>query len=167
MEKYENIDVCAKCKGICCRTMGCHLSPTDFREINYGVLKEEIQKGKLSIDWWEGDATEKSERGKSFFLRMRHKGASVVDPAFGGECILLTSEGCPLTYEERPMGGRLLVPNKDGHKNGCFAKYTKQECAIEWIKHEEILKKLYEEFIGQDETNAELEKMIKRMFDAL
>lgn len=51
---YEPIDYCAKCGGNCCKHMGCHYSPRDFEDLSFDALKQEIEKGRISIDWWEG-----------------------------------------------------------------------------------------------------------------
>ena len=46
---YKPTEICAKCKGGCCRFYGCHFSPTDFKEISFESLKTEIEKGRISI----------------------------------------------------------------------------------------------------------------------
>lgn len=57
MNKYEDLELCKKCGGGCCKRMGCHFSPDDFAEITYESLKSKIDEGNISIDWWEGDPT--------------------------------------------------------------------------------------------------------------
>lgn len=128
---------CSKCKGQCCKNMGCHFPPTDFKEINFDALKQEIDKGFISIDWWEGDY------GPEFFLRMRNKNSPIVDPSWGGECILLTDTGCPLPFEERPLGARALKPSS----GLCETQYGKYECKEEWLKYSDILSDLYDYYI--------------------
>lgn len=48
----EKLEICKKCKGSCCKTMGCHYSPEDFKDLSFDGLKTEIDKGFISIDWW-------------------------------------------------------------------------------------------------------------------
>ena len=62
----------ASCKGECCKHMACHFSPSDFSEITFEALKSEIEKGYISIDWWESEVPE-------YFLRIRNKFAPIVD----------------------------------------------------------------------------------------
>ena len=141
----ENLKLCAECKGKCCKGMGCHFSPDDFKDLSYEGLKKEIEKGYISIDWWEGNPfDDESNYDNGLLLRMRNVGAPVVDPSWGGRCILLTEKGCPFTYEERPRGGRDLIPDE----KGCYTTYDKQQCAQDWYKHKETLEKLKENFKG-------------------
>ena len=133
---FEPTEACAKCKGNCCKHMGCHFSPSDFEEVTYDALAAEIEKGYISIDWWEGDRN-------LYFLRMRNKKAPIVDPSWGGECKLLTDKGCPLPFEKRPLGARSLEPSEDGR---CISHYGKYDCAKEWLKYDRILQKLVERF---------------------
>ena len=132
----ENKEICSKCKGKCCKTMGCHYSPKDFEEISFEYLMSQIDKGYISIDWWEGNPFEDNRNiHRAFFLRVRNVESPIVDPSWGGRCSLLTETGCSLTYNERPTGGRLLIP---GEKN-CVTKYTKEDCVKEWYKYNDIL----------------------------
>lgn len=135
VQVYENVEICAECKGECCKALGCHFSPTDFDEISFDALKAEIDKGFISIDWWDGDVPE-------FFLRMRNKYAPIVDPSWGGVCMLLTDKGCPLPFEKRPLGARALKPGR----NGCTSEYGKYECKEEWLEYSDILWELYNHY---------------------
>lgn len=145
MKKMENKQLCKECGGNCCKRMGCHYSPDDFKEITYESLKKEIEKGFISIDWWEGNPFENGstdEIDRVYFLRIRHKDSEIVDPSWGGECILLTDDGCPLSYEERPKGARLLEPSE----YNCISHYDKRQAARDWYKYNDILYKLVEDF---------------------
>lgn len=137
---YNATEECSKCKGKCCKNMGCHFSPSDFSEISFEFLKAEIEKGCISIDWWEGDC------GPEYFLRMRHKSAPIVDPSWGGECILLTDTGCPLPFERRPLGGRALKPRDNENCNCTTTGYSKEDCKNEWKPYSSILSELIDCF---------------------
>lgn len=128
---------CSKCKGLCCKHMGCHYSPTDFEDLSFEGLKKEIEKGKISIDWWE------TFDGPEYYLRARHKNARVIDPSWGGVCINLTETGCSLSFEERPLGGKAVRPDPNGY---CKSYYTKEQCKNDWKKYKEVLKQLVEYF---------------------
>ena len=131
----QPIERCKTC-GSCCKTMGCHYSPDDFKEINYEYLKSEIEKGHISIDWWE-------DNPNRYFLRIRNVDADAVDPSWGGRCSLLTENGCPLPFEKRPKGARFLDAKQSGD---CDQGYGKKACADDWYAYDEILVKLVDYF---------------------
>lgn len=85
MKKIENKQLCKKCGGRCCKRMGCHYSPEDFKEITYESLKKEIEKGFISIDWWEGNPFEENKDddiSRAHYLRIRNKDGEIVDPSW-------------------------------------------------------------------------------------
>lgn len=136
--EFNATSACERCGGRCCKHMGCHFSPSDFKEISFEALKAKIEEGYISIDWWEGeDACE-------YYLRMRHKNAPIVDPSWGGECILLTETGCSLPFEERPLGARSLEPRR-GFES-CTVHYDKRSCVDDWLPYDDILRKLVKYF---------------------
>ncbi|MBP3917306.1 hypothetical protein [Clostridium sp.] len=159
MNKYEDLELCKKCGGGCCKRMGCHFSPDDFAEITYESLKSKIDEGNISIDWWEGDPTGNDKLSRAYFLRVRNKFAPIVDPSFGGICSLLTNDGCPLPFEKRPKGGRMLIPSE----TGCVLEYSKQQVAIDWLEYTDILQRLYDEYIDT-EVDEEYLNMILNLF---
>lgn len=136
IKTYPKSEFCAECGGACCKNMACHFSPTDFETVTFDYLKSKIEEGWISIDWWENDEPE-------YFLRVRHVGAPVVDPSWGGKCILFTPDGCPLPFEKRPLGARALKPNRLGP---CTSDYGKYECKEEWKPYSDILKDLVSYF---------------------
>jgi len=114
---YPPNEFCNECKGHCCKSMGCHFSPNDFKELTFEALKTEIEKGFISIDAWDGNPLTDDIGGRTYYLRMRNKYYSdkkynIVDFSWGGKCILLTENGCPLEFNNRPKGGRSLKPEK-------------------------------------------------------
>ena len=141
MNEFKNNEssICSECKGQCCKRMGCHYSPDDFKEITFEILKELIDKGNTSIDWWEGDVLDK-DRERTYYLRVRNKNSDIVDPAWIGECSLLTNSGCSLLFESRPKGGRSVIPQKDFE---CTSEYLKDTCCKEWYPYQHILDNLY------------------------
>ena len=159
---YLNKELCKECGGNCCKTMGCHYSPEDFKDISYESLKKEIERGHISIDWWEGDPADDGELNigeKAFFLRVRNIGAGIVDASWGGVCMLLGEDGCILNDEDRPKGGRLLVPCEDGK---CEVLYSKQQAAIDWLKYKDILLRLYDEY-NEGRSNNDINELLDMM----
>jgi Fe-S-cluster containining protein len=139
---YENKLICTSCGGKCCKSMGCHYAPSDFTEITFETLNNLLAEGYTSIDWWEGDVFG-GDRECTYFLRVRNVNANIVDPSWGGRCILLTDKGCKLSYQDRPKGGRSLIPNSSGD---CIVTYSKEECCQEWYDYQDILDRLVEKY---------------------
>ena len=138
IKTFKTTDACAKCKGACCKNMGCHYSPKQFSDLSFDGLKAEIEKGRISIDWWEGDYE------PEYYLRARHVASPIVDPSWGGRCMNLTETGCNLSWEERPLGGKALKPDKSGR---CFyTTYSKEDCKNEWLPYGDVLQLLREHF---------------------
>ena len=135
VKTYQTTDQCHECKGECCRRMGCHFAPSDFKEIAFEYLKSKIDQGYISIDWWETD------HGPEYYLRMRHVGAPVVDPSWGGQCIMLTDIGCTFSFDERPLGGKALRP-RAGAGGHCETDYSKFDSKEDWKEYHSVLEAL-------------------------
>jgi len=135
---YSQPNVCSTCKGRCCKHMGCHFSPKDFQEISLDSLKAFIEKGFVSIDCWDGDVLGR-DRDNTYYLRIRNVDSDILDFSWGGRCMLLTDTGCSLSFNERPKGGRELVPQLDFR---CLPLYSKKDACIEWYPYQRILEKL-------------------------
>jgi len=135
--------MCKKCEGACCKKMGCHLHPEDLKSGDtYDVIKSMLDSGRYSIDWWDCLEINNDNYTEAYYLRARHKNERVVDPSWGGECVMLTEKGCSLSFDERPFGGKSLIAGKDD----CEVVYSKYQCAIDWLVHREVLLKLKEEY---------------------
>ena len=55
ISKNVNSTICAECGGTCCKSCGCHFSPSDFEDLSFDGLKKELQKGYISIDYVDGE----------------------------------------------------------------------------------------------------------------
>ena len=62
-------------------------------------------------------------------------------------CILLTDKGCMLSEDERPKGGKELIPLETG---SCIPAYTYREAVEEWMKYQKILEDLARFFINKN-----------------
>lgn len=179
MKNNENPDICKKCKHPCCTSMGCEIFPVDlikkYGEVSLEVIEKLFATGYVSLDWWEGDPRpDKSELPRGYFLRMRNVGAPIVDPSYRGQCMLYDPDkGCKLSFENRPLGGRLLVPhpdgecNYDGFENSIMVlEYPKQNIALHWFHYYDILEEAYNKYNiigGNDEGGFEL--VLDLLFD--
>jgi Fe-S-cluster containining protein len=137
VKNNENGDICRTCGGKCCKQCGGHYSPDDFDEITVEALKERIDRGNISIDWWEGDVVA-GDLYRTLYLRARHVGADEIDPSWGGTCIHLKNNGCELTFEDRPLACRDLIPSREK----CIGSYSKEDCCRDWYKYQYILNEL-------------------------
>ena len=137
-QTYQPSADCKKCGGECCKTMGCHYSPRDFKSLTFEALKFEISKGRISIDWWEDPS------GPQYYLRARNIGEPIVCGSWGGVCVNLTPTGCALSWEERPLGGRALKPTY--YRRKCIGSYSKEDCKNEWQEYAGLLELLVEYF---------------------
>lgn len=164
--KYINSEICTNCGGMCCKHMGCHIAPSDLKEVTYDYIKDMIMTGTVSLDYWEGNPFEDDrDIERAYFLRMRNKGAAICDASWGGECIILTDHGCPLSFKDRPKGARLLVPQEKGE---CILEYDKQVCAKDWYQYNDILDKIWNEYKGlQDTTQDALDNVVDKTMQNL
>lgn len=147
IKECAGMELCAECGGRCCKSMGCHFSPNDFDDLSIESLEKILSEGDVSIDWWEGDVTG-GNLDKTYFLRMRHVDAKIVDPSWGGRCVALTDSGCRLSFEKRPLGGRALIPSKNSNQKDCKQTYSKENCCRDWYPYQYILAKLRLRFCG-------------------
>jgi len=143
-EGFLPTKICQECKGRCCKQMGCAFSPDDFEKIEYNYLKTRIEEGTISIDWWDGDIKEDCEYGRIPYLRMRNKKEPIVYASWGGTCCILTEDGCPLSFEDRPKEARMLKVGKD--KDSCESNYGKKQYASDWRPYVNILENLISYF---------------------
>lgn len=164
-----NLDFCKKCGGICCKALGCHFHPRDFKQITVDSMIDFIKEaGCISLDWYEGDPnsvrTEQDEeeeeklslfdfftnlqKERVYFPRMKNINAPVLDVSLHGQCCILTDKGCPLLFSYRPYGGRCLVPGKS-LDDGCDSSYNKIECAKTWFPYKDIMQQVADYFSSE------------------
>lgn len=145
--------VCSKCTRCCCLAMGCHISPDDLQNISVESIIGLIDESQcVSIDYWEGNPITNEHEGRGYYLRMRNVDSHVIDPAYQGVCSILTPTGCPLPFIHRPKGARELIPCAT---SDCYAGYTKQQCAIDWMQYQDIMEAVYQHYhdIGDEKIN--------------
>lgn len=139
-EGFLSDNVCARCQGRCCKTMGCSLEPEDMHKALKGraATRENVesilQNGQFAIDSFQVE-------GRTFyFLRMKHKCFTFIGVDAMGECVALTDHGCSLTFEDRPKGGRMLEGREDG---GCTQHYMQEMMIADWKPYQELLKSIW------------------------
>lgn len=141
-----NPKICSQCGGACCKRCGCHYSPDDFEEISFEYLKTKIEKGYISIEYIDAEMI--LQATGVYILRIRNQDAPIVDNTLRRTpCILLTESGCKLDYDNRPAGGKLLVPHPNGK---CQQNYHIEDCCHEWRPHQKVLHALAQYFADLD-----------------
>lgn len=133
-----NKELCAKCRGRCCKETGCFFMPNDFKKIEFKSLKRRINKGYISI------ATASRLNGIELpypilYLKIRNINSDICCMSTKGRCMLLTDKGCKLKFKKRPSGGKALIPGKEG----CHSLYTEEEILTQWKPYQEVLKQLW------------------------
>lgn len=141
---------CKICGGACCKNSGCYFSPKDFKSISLEKMRSIISKGYISLVF-----VPKMQTGLEqdvIIVKVRNKYATVCDTdptESNGGCILLETGGCSFDDEDRPYGGRALVPEKLEGKT-CTRGYSFRQCAEDWLPYQSILEALYGEFLWKD-----------------
>lgn len=142
--EFVKPELCRKC-GTCCKMCGCHLSPKKdiLGEVTEENLRKLLRTGRYTLDLISKEYP--GVEDDTWIIRIRNKNEeSIVQRnARPGTCILLTENGCRLSYEERPEGGKKLIPVENG---GCYSIYTIGDCCEEWIHYQETLEMLAKEF---------------------
>ena len=142
MEKNINYEMCKKCGGACCKESGCVYNISDFESMDYSYLKNEIDKGKISIS---GQPVLLTSSAFTYlpYLRARNVGAGEVDLITkGGPCINLTETGCSLSEDDRPGFGLMLKPTKIGES--C----DRCESDLSWLYYNDVLEQLVKYYYG-------------------
>lgn len=145
----ENIDICKKCGGRCCKKSGCDYIPKDFNDLSTNGLYEKLKEGNISIV-----ATLKFEKlpnGNIFanpflYLRARNINRDIIDLlSMKTTCSQLTETGCRYNYEERPTIGKNLIPKEDLK---CYPHEKPMLLMQSWESYQKVLFKLVKRFTG-------------------
>ncbi len=127
--KYENQSLCKACGGYCCINCPCFFMPEDFPDLTLeGLLKEFREKDYLCII--ANDVPYISMRATNWKRIVQLFEKRITNP-----CMLLTSTGCTFSYDERPTGGKLLIPSS----HGCYSKLDAISIFQAWAPYTEVL----------------------------
>ena len=152
--KNVNPEICKECGGQCCKRCGCNFSPDDFQEISFEYLRQQMEKGYISIDYVDGETFYRS--WGVYILRVRNQERPIVDTEYVRRtpCVLWTEKGCKLDYEHRPSSGRLMIPSKKIEKitgeRICPTSYSTKQCCDEWRPYQDVLRQLRDYFQDKD-----------------
>ena len=153
MSMYEDKDICRECGGFCCKKSGCDYSPRDFSDLSINKLHEKLLEGNISIiSYLE---FKRSGNGKLYaepflYLRARNTDRDVVDlVSYKKRCSMLREDGCSYSFEERPFGGRNLIPGK----TRCVPEVDPYDIVMEWGRYQKVLHRLVKRITGMSVDN--------------
>jgi hypothetical protein len=142
MTGYLPTDACVRCKGECCKLIGCNWAPNDFDVPLEESLVRKIEDGLCSIVY-HGD--------NKYSVKSRHVNNKKARFDSFGVCALLGDNGCSLAFNDRPKGARLLKPRDDSVEDStCESDYTFKMFLSEWEIHVDILERLYNKYEGEE-----------------
>lgn len=138
----QNPSICGPCGGKCCKKQPGIYHPDDFGETEEEVKSAVIaglDRGDLTIDWWEGDPTgEDDDVSRGYFVRPASKDEEPSTRFRGlwhGECSRLGPDGCELDWADRPAQCRALLPRENNKCHLASALFEKQPLAVAWKPH--------------------------------
>lgn len=152
-----NKEICKECGGKCCKNCGCSYSTDDFENMSFSSLKQELEKGHISIT--SLFIATKTNASYILTLRARNINRDIVD-LFSPKttCASLTEKGCKLEDSKRPQAGILYIPNKNGE---CKGFYTEETAFKEWSQYQKVLERLTRTFCGKSSQEKIKEDIIE------
>lgn len=127
--EFENLDVCKKCGGKCCKRSSCAYAREDFRKIDFNELLKLYNEGKIAFSFVP--ALDEGDSAGWILMPPMLNTPRVQENIFQGnsQCSFLNAEGCKEDYYHRPRGGRLLIPldNED-----CISLYDAKRALEDW-----------------------------------
>lgn len=166
--QYENKNICAECKGFCCKKSGCDYFVSDFESMDTNYLENFLRKGYSSIIAsldFKRLSNDKIVVTPILYLRARNINRDIVDLlSMKTTCMSLGENGCLFNINQRPSGGVTLIP-KENMK--CYSIIDRNEELLKWLPYQKILHRLVKRFTGMS-VDAKLREDIENLiFDLL
>ena len=158
-------ETCKKCGGRCCKQSGCECHPIDF-DYDQEKMYKALTTGNYSIsllttDWGAFKQTSygvtlNRERiiqciNYALYIRMRNKDRPIVDlihmREIEGPCSMLKEDGCSVSFEERPLFGKLLHTVEEHGISICKSPLSRDFLYESWKDYQEILLTYAEAFL--------------------
>ncbi len=150
---YENTELCAECKGECCKVFPGLCIPTDFGRLanRRGRIKKALQSGRYCL--------ERSAVNRWLMVRPAVIGYErvLIDGKHDGnaECTFLRGTGCELSAGKRPYDCRTLEPviSRRGRKF-CKDHGMSQDKQIRrWQPYQQMLREIVAEIEAAPSAN--------------
>ena len=165
---HENLEICKKCGGYCCKKCGCDYAAEDFLEIKMNYLLEKLNEGYISIV--SAQNFERLKNGKIvntpfLYLRARNLNRPVVDLlSMKTTCASLTKTGCKFDYQNRPFGGKNLIPVDGLH---CYPDKDALNIVKSWSSYQKLLARLVKRLTGKSVEEKLREDVESLFYDLL
>lgn len=165
--EYENKEICSKCEGKCCKKCGCDYFVSDFESMETKYLENFLNQGYASII-----ATFKFERLKNgklvltpiLSIRARNTNRDVIDLlSLKTKCLSLTENGCTFDINNRPSGGKHLIPKENFN---CQSDIDKIEELYKYMPYQKTLQKLVKKYTGMS-IDEKLKEDVKKLMNDL
>lgn len=150
--KLEDKSICKKC-GICCKKCGCDYSTENFEDLSTNHLKEQLEKGDISIVSYLNFTKRGSNTYASpfLYLRARNINRPIVDLlSLKTTCSKLGKNGCEYDLEHRPKGGVNLIPLEN---QKCYSLEDPMKIVLTWKQYQTVLRRLVKSFTGDTVEN--------------
>lgn len=162
--KNENLEICKQCQGYCCKKSGCDYIPDDFPELSLSFLLAKLYEGYISIvsaQDFKSLPNGQIVNTPFLYLRARNVNRPIVDLlSMKTQCASLTKMGCAFTYEQRPYGGKNLVPVRDGI---CYPKEDPVELIKKWTDYQKVLSRAVKRITGKS-VDEQLRQDVEQLF---
>ena len=160
----ENLDICKKCGGLCCKKSGCDYLPRDFSDLSFNELYQKLEEGNISIVAmlrFERLSNGKLVVNPFLYLRARNKNREIIDLfSMKTTCSMLQENGCTYSYKDRPSMGKNLVPNSN-HK--CYPLENPIQLIEDWSSYQKVLSKIVKRMTGMT-VEERLSKDVEQMY---
>lgn len=145
----ENLEICKKCGGMCCKKSGCDYLSSDFNDLSFNGLLKTLSNGNISIVSaiiFEKLPNNRIYANPFLYLRARNTNREVIDLlSMKTTCSLLTDTGCKYSYDERPSMGKNLVPVEN---NRCYSLKDPEIIIESWKSYQKVLSKVVKKMTG-------------------
>lgn len=149
-ETFVNTNLCSECGGKCCKIAGgCSYTTDDFKDLSFNNLYNILLEGKVSITaQMKIDVLPNGKKCITPFLtlRVRNIDRPIVDLlSTKTPCTQLGETGCNYDYENRPTGGKNLVPAPNCE---CQPLIDIDVLLKDWENYQKVLSRLVKRFSG-------------------
>lgn len=145
----ENLEICKKCGGMCCKKSGCDYLSSDFNDLSFNGLLKTLSSENISIVSaliFEKLPNNKIYANPFLYLRARNTNREIIDLlSMKTTCSLLTDAGCKYSYNERPSMGKYLVPVEN---NQCYPLKDPNIVIESWKSYQKVLSKVVKKITG-------------------
>lgn len=127
---------CKECEGACCKRCPGPYHPSNFQKpITANSLLRLMEAKRVVLDWTQYNGR------PTYFLRPPSRGDNghFVPDHSRDSCTFLTSSGCNLPLEERPLGCKNMKPHHSWH---CRSTYGQYEAFRSWARYRKVLEEV-------------------------